>query len=147
MGHNLSLNISSRRVLGAVAAGHESKDCCEVDVSGFEGVRFVAFLGATSENSKARLRVLSSDTSCNYGEGSGAKEIACSAQVIPGDDDHKMIIIDIYRPCRRYLKATVLLSDGDTAIDGVIAECYRPLISPVKVDSSIAQQVIMVDEK
>ena len=147
MGHNLSFNISSQRVLSAVPAGHESKDCREVDRSGFEGVRFVALLGATAEHGKACLRVLGSDVSGDYGEGSGAKEIACSEQVVAGTDDHKMMIVDVYRPCSRYLKARVVLGESDTAIDGVIAELYHPLVLPVKVDSSIAQQVIMADKK
>ena len=143
MSHNLSYTVKTKRILNAVAAGKDEKACTEIDISGFDGVRFVALLGKTANNGKAALKVAGTPKKGDYGREQGAKTIHQTEYVIPATDDNKTILVDIYKPKFRYLKASVLRGTANTTIDGVIAEFYKTQNAPCEVDETISKQAVL----
>jgi hypothetical protein len=143
MGRNLSFSVCTKRVLGVVGDGSSAQVCDEIDVSGYDGVRFVALMGKTAEGGTASLFVEGADVSGQYSADQGGRVLAKSGDVVPGSDDGKLVIVDIHRPLKRFLRASVGRGVANSSIDGVIAELYCAESKPVEVDSKVARQVVV----
>lgn len=129
----LSNIVKTTRVLNAVAAGTTNQTGSAIDMAGFDGVRFVALLGAGSANSVGQIKVTQSDTSGgSYSDIEGSAGTAFT----PTTDDNKVWITDILRPTKRFLKVVVIRATGNTVIDGVIAEQYGPRVAPSTDDAT-----------
>ena len=69
---------------------------------------------------------------------SDAADLAGTAVSIADAEDNELLVLDIYRPGERYVRAVVTRGTADATIDGVIAIQYGPRVLPVTQDATVA---------
>lgn len=132
---NLSTDVKIVRVKNGVVAGTSAQACTTVDTQGYDGCLFLAALGALTANQVTSLSVAEGTDS----GGSGAADLLGSkAGPLADGDGNKCLVVDVFRPAKRYLTATVNRATANAVIDGVWAILYRGRNKPAAVDASVA---------
>jgi len=106
-----------------------------IDMAGFDGVMFMADIGALSPNQVTRLQVQGSDDNLTF----NPFATDASTPVMDDADSNKCLVVDIFRPVTRYVRATVQRGTANAVIDCVIAILYRRDKKPVVQGSSVSQ--------
>ena len=132
--HQLSKGLDSKIVMAAQAAGtSDTITATEVDMLGFEGVMFVAHIGTVTSTGVATLTAKNSATSGSYGSGtidtllqpvSGATVQA----VATTGDSNTLLVIDIYRPPLRYVRAQIVRATANVVIASMVAFKYNAFV-------------------
>lgn len=130
---NLLKDIKVTRVLNAVAAGTSNQNGATLDMSGWDGVLFIAAVGTLTSTQVTGLKAQQGNAS----NMSDAADLAGSAVGPFADaDGNKALALDIYRPLERYVRCVVTRGTANAVIDGVIAIQYRGRKSPVTQDTT-----------
>jgi hypothetical protein len=142
---NLCRYAKVTRVLNSVAAGQTNQYGSVIDMSGFEGVEFVALFGALSNNQVTSMKAQQG----NLSDGSDMADLAGSLHTQLADTDGgKCLVTDLFRPQKRYVRCVVTRGTANAVIDGVIALQYRARVQPVMHDSTVkaAKLLLSPDE-
>lgn len=123
MSKRLLDEIKITRVSNAAAAGTSDVNGTGVDMQGFDGVLFVAALGALSATQVTSLKAQSSsdDGSTDaYADISGAVTAAAA-----DGDSNKLLVLDVHHPLERYVRPVLDRGTANAVLDGIIAIQYR----------------------
>jgi hypothetical protein len=135
--HNLTHNVVTSVVLREVAAGTTSTASSAVDTLGYAGVRFVAGFGTLTASQVTNLKAQHSDDNSTWAD------IAGTATANLADaDGGKLLIVDVFKPTKRYVRASVQRGTANAVINGVIAERYRAAFGGTTADSSVSAQEV-----
>ncbi|HEV7293490.1 MAG TPA: hypothetical protein VGN79_14340 [Devosia sp.] len=105
-----------------------------IDMSGFHGVTFVAYLGDVTSGSVLGFVVdHSEDGVTGWDDLEGPLAHTADAD----DADGKMLVLDVVRPERRYLRARLTRNTQSAAINGIFAVKYGPSQAPVTQGASV----------
>lgn len=123
--------VKATRVMNAVAAGTTVQNGSILDMSGFDGVLFIAAFGALTATQVTSLKA-QQDTDPAGGtmadlEGSLVGPLADS-------DSNQCLMLDVYRPQERYVRPVVNRLTANAVIDGVLAIQYRASKKPTVQD-------------
>lgn len=119
------------RCLNAVAAGTTTEAGTAVDTRGYDGVVFVAALGALTATQVTSLKAQQGAQA----NGSDAVDIPGAATTAMADgDSNRLAVVDVRRPTSRYVRPVVVRGTAMAVIDGVIAILYRGVTLPVVQD-------------
>jgi hypothetical protein len=142
---NLSKYTKVTRALNGVVAGTSNQNGSVIDMSGFEGVQFVALFGALTATQVTSLKVQQG----NLADGSDMADLEGSLHTALADTDgNKCLVTDVFRPQKRYVRAVVTRGTANAVIDGVIALQYSARVQPVTNDTTVkaAKLLISPDE-
>jgi hypothetical protein len=131
---NLARNLRIARALNAVAAGQSNQNGGVIDMANYEGVVFIAALGTLASGAVTGMKAQQG----NQANLSDAADLAGTAVSIADAEDNELLVLDIYRPAERYVRAVVTRGTADATIDGVIAIQYGPRVLPVTQDATVA---------
>ena len=138
---NLSKSVKVIRALNGVAAGTSSQNGAVIDMSGFEGVQFVALFGALTPNQVTGLKVQQG----NLTDGSDMADLAGSAHIALADADaNKCLVTEVFRPQERYVRAVVIRGTANAVIDGVIALQYSSRTKPTTNDTTVKATKLLI---
>ena len=130
------------RVINATAAGAADVNSSVVDTQGFDGVCFVAAIGALVATQVTSLKAQHGDAA-NLAD---AADITGAATAAMADgDSNKMLVCDVRRPTKRYVRCVLKRATANATIDGVVAILYRAAKLPAALDASISQSVGVTD--
>lgn len=129
-GHLTDL-VKTVRVMNGVVAGTSDQTSSAVRLSTHkaDAARFVILLGAltATQVTSAKLQQSSDDGSSDaYSDLEGTL-----VGPMADDDDDQMLIIDVIRPTKDYLKCVVDRGTANAVIDGIICELYQLREVPV----------------
>jgi hypothetical protein len=129
---NLGKHTKITRVVNSTAVGTSAVNGTVLDMSGFEGVVFVLEAGTITDGTFAVKAQDGADSGL-----SDAADLANSSVAEAITDDNKCVILDIYKPLKRYIRP-VVVRGGSTGgvIDGVLAIQYGPRSVPTTHDAS-----------
>lgn len=135
--------VVTKRVMNAVAAGTSDQNSSSVNMAGFDAVRFVALFGTLTASQVTTIKL---QQSSDDGSSDDWSDIADSQTAAMGDDDdNDMLVTDIVRPTKQYVRAVVERDTANAVIDGVIAEKYMPRDKAVTQDGTLIDNVKLVD--
>jgi hypothetical protein len=138
---NLSKSVKVARALNSVAAGTTSQNASVIDMSGFEGMQFVALFGALAATQVTSLKVQQG----NLADGSDMADLEGSLHTALADTDgNKCLVMDLFRPEKRYVRAVVVRGTANAVIDGVIALLYSPRVEPITADTTVKATKLLV---
>lgn len=121
------------KVMGAVAAGTTEQNGTPVDLSGYEGVLFVAHFGVITATA---VTSLSADQGATSGAATDA--LAGSKVVVADDDDDRVAVLDVYRPRDRWVRPVIGRGTANAVINSVVAYLYGgKLESPARDASEV----------
>lgn len=128
-------------VMDAVVAGTTPQTSSEIDMSGWDGVVLIALLGTLTATQVTKLQAQGSDTSGDEAPYSPDMVTPAAADA----DSNKALVLDLFRPPHRYIKAVVERGTANAVINGVIAIQYRGDKLPAPLDASISQLARFAD--
>jgi hypothetical protein len=105
-------------------------------MQGYDGVMFIAQLGALSASQVTNLQIQGADADTGHADLVGA----VSANAADGDSDN-LLIVDVVKPRQRYLKPMLNRATGNAVLDGIIAIRYSGSKLPVTQGASVASVV------
>lgn len=132
---NLIKDVKVTRILNAVAAGTTDQTSSIIDMSGFEGVMFVATFGTLTASQVTSMKA--QQNTINSASGM-ADLIGTSVGPLADGDSNKMLVLDIWRPQEQYLQVVIDRGTANAVIDGVIAIQYNSRVSPVTQGSTVS---------
>lgn len=105
-----------------------------IDMAGFDGVLFVVIFGAITDGTPSVKAQQDSDSAM----GAAADLEGTSVAVDDADDDNKMLLLDIYQPDERYVRA-VVTRGGSTGcvVDAILAIQYGARNEPVTQSADV----------
>jgi hypothetical protein len=133
---NLIKDINVVRVQNAAAAGTTTLTSSVIDMTGYDGVVYVALLGDVTINSV--LTLTAKENTINGTTGTPTSGPAATYTDADGTTaDNKMLVVDEYRPQKRYSYCTLARATANAAVDGIIAIQYRSTKKPSTLDASV----------
>jgi hypothetical protein len=135
--------IAVARALNAVAAGTSDQTGTAQDLQGWEGVLFIAAVGALTATQITSLKAqASSDDAATdaYADISGAV-----AGPLTDTDGNKLLVLNVHRPTKRYVKPYIDRGTANAVIDGIFAIKYGPRNVPTSQDSTVMAAVAVAD--
>jgi hypothetical protein len=134
---NLSKDIKITVVSPAATAATSAIDSSILDMSGYEGVMFIALTGDVTATSDLTLTV----------KGNSANHLTVPAPVTQkattlfaagaSDADSKALVVDVYKPALRYVFANLTRATANAVIGGIIAIQYNAKSKPTTNDASV----------
>jgi hypothetical protein len=133
---NLSKGIKVTVVEAAAAAAQTELVTDVLDMSGFEGVLFVALTGDVSDTSVLTLTV----------KGNSANSVSSPTPVSQGSAtftagatsaDSKVLMVDVYKPTLRYMFGSLTRTTANAIVGGIIAIQYGAHNKPTSHDASV----------
>ena len=138
--HSLFKNVEARRLTidgtnYILAAGTSDVNSGSVDMLGYQGVAFMYMLGTLAASSAVTISVQQSD---DDGVADAFSDLLASSEAATASDDNKLMLSEVYRPTKRYVRvATVRGDGGNSTIDGLVALLYRPSFAPVTQGATV----------
>jgi hypothetical protein len=131
--------ISIVRALNAVAAGTTVQNGTGFDMQsdgGYDGVLFILAVGALTATQVTALKAQQSD------DNGSADDYTDLTGTLTGPladgDGNKLVVLDIFRPGKRYVRPVVNRATANAVIDGVIAIGYRNRTPPTAQGANVA---------
>lgn len=134
---NLSKGIKITVVEAAAAAAQTELVTDVLDMSGYEGVLFIALTGDVTTASVLTLTV----------KGNSANSISSPTPIVQKatgaftaggtDADSKAIMVDVFRPTLRYMFGSLTRTAADAVVGGIIAIQYGAHNKPTTQDASV----------
>lgn len=140
-GVQLTNGVKTYRCQAPAAAGTSALNGTGVDMSGYDGVRFIYAIGALTAGQVTLLKAQGSTVSIS----ASMADItgATTAAMADGDSD-KLLILDVYRPTARYIRPVLSRATQNAVVDIGVAELYRVKKQPVTADTTVAAQAIVL---
>lgn len=139
--HNLTHNVKTVRAANAAAAGQTAVNSAGIDTRFFVGVRAIALLGAINATGVVSMKAQYSD---DNGSTDAYSDIEDSSISVSADtDDNKLLIIDIHKPKKRWVRFVITRGTADSVVDGILVELYLPSSAPVTQDTTVEVTVIL----
>jgi hypothetical protein len=136
---NLSKGIKVTRVANSAVAATTDVTSSVLDMSGFDGVMFVALLGDVTNTSvlalTAKQNTANSTSSPTPTAITGGATAPFTADTTSGDN--KALLVDVYRPQNQYVFAVLSRGTANAVVDGIIAIQYDSRVKPTTQDAAV----------
>jgi len=95
-----------------------------VDMDGYENALIVCALGDVAATAVATLKAYTGDAAA-LGDGAYEGVVAGGLTATATDHDQKLLILDVIKPGKRYLRADVARATANIVIDAVLVILYN----------------------
>jgi hypothetical protein len=130
---NLSKTVKPIRIMNAQAAGTANVNSSVIDMQGFEGAVFILSFGTITATAVSGLKLQQGDKA----DGSDMADIAGTALAMADTGSNKVLVSDLYKPQKRYVRLVATRGTANAVIDSAIAIQYEARITPPALDSSV----------
>lgn len=133
---NLSKAIKVTVVEAAAGAAQTALTTDVLDMSGYEGVIFIALLGDVTSGSV--LTLLAKGNSANsVSSPTPVTQTSCTFTAGASDADSKVLMVDVYKPTLRYMFGSLTRTTQDAIVGGIIAIQYGATNKPTTQDATV----------
>jgi hypothetical protein len=142
----LSKQVDISRVSNAAAAATTDVNGTGVSTAGWDGVLFVALLGTLTTTHQTSLKAQQSSDNASADD---YTDIAGSSTGNMADgDSNKIILLDVFRPTKEYVRPVLDRGNANAVVDGILAIRYAGRNIPITQGSTVSVQdyVISADE-
>jgi hypothetical protein len=126
-------------MVAAAAGTGDTLDGIVIDTAGFENFTFILYLG-TITASAVTTAILKQGTLAN---GSDMAAITGASISIADTDDGKILVIEVIRPVKRYLRLSVTRATANAVINGAIAIKNNCPVVPVVQSSNVVSVTVL----
>jgi len=127
---NLSKNVKIDAVLGYYAAGVTKRTSDILDMTGYDGVVFVALLGTIIEAGTIDVYPEENTANSTVGMAELAGTAAYTVTAAAAALTKSCIVVDVYRPLKRYVQCNITPASQNAVICGMIALRYKGKLKP-----------------
>lgn len=132
------------KVLIATAAGTaDTLNGDIVDLQGYDSVCLVAILGDVTNTAVGTLKAYCGDAAAL---GDGAYKTATATVTADATSaDNKLLVLDVVKPGKRYVRADLVRATANIVVDGIIAYRYNARNIPTTQPSDVVHSNISVN--
>jgi hypothetical protein len=134
---NLSKAIKVTVVEAAAAAGQTALTTDVLDMSGYEGVIFIALTGDVTATSVLTLTVKGNSANSVSSPTPVTQKATDAFTAAASDADSKVLMVDVYKPTLRYMFASLTRTTADAVVGGIIAIQYGATNKPTSQDATV----------
>lgn len=121
----------------AAAAAQTAINSSVLDMSGYEGVMFIALLGDVTATSVLTLTA-KGNTANSVSSPTPITQKATAAFTADATSaDSKALVVDVYKPAMQYMFANLTRTTADAIVGGIIAIQYKANNKPTTNDASV----------
>lgn len=131
----LNDQVKITRVANAAAAAQTAVNSSIIDNAGFDGCMFIAALGDVASGSVLGLAAQQDDVNAAGGMATIGTALAFTAGA--SDADNKLMVLDVFRPDKQFLRAALTRTTADAVVDGIIAIQYTARNRPTVHGSTV----------
>lgn len=124
------------RVSNSVTGGTTAVDTSIIDMQDWDGVCFIACLGSVTDGSVLQLAI--QENTANQTSGMAQPTGAITASVTASSNSNAVLVADIYRPLKRYVRAELTRTTQNAAVDSIVAIQYRGRVVPAPVTNLLS---------
>lgn len=136
--HNLTNKVLTEIAHAPVAAGSSDvTDCKVIDMQNFEGVRFIVGFGAITAGAVTSINAKQADAKSSATALTNGQDLEGTKVTVADDGDSKLVILDVYRPAKRYVQLLIKRATQNAVVDLAIAEKYGAHKLPVTQDADV----------
>lgn len=132
---NLLNNTLITRVLVATADGTGTQSSDILDMQGYEGVLFIWKLDDVDDTAVLTLQAQQDELNAAGGMATLTGTATFTAGATDADDD--CLVLDVYRPTKRYVRAQGVIATANATTAAIIAIQYGARKSPVTQSSTV----------
>ncbi len=132
---NLLKNTLITRVLVATADGTGTQSSTILDMQGYEGVMFIWKLDDVDDTAVLTLQAQQDELNAAGGMATLTGTATFTAGATDADDD--CLVLDVYRPAKRYVRAQGVIATANAKTAGIIAIQYGARKAPVTQSSTV----------
>jgi len=134
---NLSKAIKVTVVEAAAAAGTSELVTDVLDMSGYEGVMFLAILGDVTSDSVLTLTVKGNSANSVSSPTPVTQKATDAFTADATTADSKVLFVDVYKPTLRYVFGSLTRTAANAVVGGVIAIQYGATNKPTSQHASV----------
>lgn len=118
----LSNEVKIRKVAAAAASAGTEVISSVVDMTGYDGVMFVATIATANAGNYLKAQSGTNATVTDAADLAGTKVVATA--------NAEVVFLDIYKPVERYLTANIIRAGANTATGDIYAIQYQGNVKP-----------------
>lgn len=130
-------NVKIDQALGYYAAGQSKRTSDILDMSGYDGVVFVAGLGTIIEAGTVDVFVEQNTANSTSGMARLATTTAHTVTAANALLAKSCIVVDVYRPQERYVQCNITPATQNAVILGIVAIRYKGSVAPITQPSNV----------
>lgn len=134
---NLSKDCKITVVAAAATAATTAVTSDVLDMSGYDGVMFVALMGDVTSGSKLTLTAKANSANSTSSPTPVTQKASTEFTAGAADADSKAIVVDVYQPTLRYVFAELARTTQNAVVGGIIAIQYGAAAKPTSHDASV----------
>ncbi len=119
------------------AANNTDSNSDILDMAGFEGVVFVGTVTDSVATGVATLKVEQSDANADGAMAAITGATASATCAVNDDINDKVLMVEVYRPAKRYVQGVRVSATANIAFGSLIAIRYGSRKLPVTADSTV----------
>jgi hypothetical protein len=120
-----------------VAGGTTNVNSDAIDMLGFEWCRITVGFGAISAGAATSTKLQDGDTS------TPSTDVLGSSVTVADTNDNQIVVYEVYRPQKRYLRVATLRATQNAAIDFIVVERGGERKQPVTDDTTVIATRVM----
>lgn len=134
---NLLKECKISRVANSAVAAQTEVLSSVVDMTGFDGVIFIALLGDVTATSVLTLTAKGNTASSTSSPTPVTQKATDAYTAAASDADNKLLIVDVPKPQLRYIFASLTRTTANAVVDGIIAIQYQTRSKPQSLDATV----------
>lgn len=138
---NLSKSIKVTVVEAAAAAAQTELVSDVLDMTGYDGVMFIALTGDVTATSVLTLTAKGNSAN-SVSSPTPVTQKAAAFTAGASDADSKVLLVDVYDPALRYIFASLTRTTADAVVGGIIAIQYSADYRPTTQDATVIASAI-----
>lgn len=134
---SLLKNVKVTVVSGAAAAAQTAIDSSVLDMTGYDGVMFIALLGDVTTGCVLTLTAKGNTASSTSSPAPVTQKATDAFTADATSADDKALIVDVYDPQLRYVFANLTRTTANAVVGGIIAIQYKAEFRPTAQAASV----------
>lgn len=134
---NLSKDCKITVVEAAAAAGTSELVTDVLDMSGYEGVMFIALTGDVTDTSVLTLTVKANSANSVSSPTPITQKATDAFTAGAATADSKVLMVDLYKPTLRYVFGSLTRATANAVVGGIIAIQYGATYKPTTQDATV----------
>jgi hypothetical protein len=118
-------------------ANNTDENSDRIDMSGWDGVVFVVPITDIDDTGVATLTVEQNDSDSDIGMSALEDAEATATSATDDDLNDQLLIVDVYRPTKRYVQGVITSSADNVAFGNMIAILYNGSKFPISQDDTV----------
>lgn len=134
---SLLKNVKVAYVAGAAVAAQTEVLSTVLDMTGYDGVMFIALLGDVTATSVLTLTAKGNTASSTSSPTPVTQKATSAFTAGASDADSAALIVDVYDPALRYMFASLTRTVANAAVNGIVAIQYKAEYRPTTQDATV----------